>query len=123
MNPFICAGSSEGVLRVDAGAVSVTASRPARAAGIPSSPDDPTITVTSLGDLGADSVLGVIYPPQVAIIGFGRIHEQPWAEGGVIEARSVVCASLAGDHRATDGLVGARFLDALARHLQSPETA
>jgi len=84
---------------------------------------DPTITVTSLGDLGVDRVLGVIYPPQVALVGFGRIAEQPWAEGGVVDARPVVSASLAADHRASDGLIGARFLDALARHLRAPETA
>jgi pyruvate dehydrogenase E2 component (dihydrolipoamide acetyltransferase) len=82
---------------------------------------DATITVTSLGDLGADTVFGVIYPPQVALVGFGRIGEQPWAAGGVVTARPVVSASLAADHRATDGLVGARFLDRLARHLQRPE--
>jgi pyruvate dehydrogenase E2 component (dihydrolipoamide acetyltransferase) len=84
---------------------------------------DATITVTSLGDLGVDRVLGVIYPPQVALVGFGRITEQPWAEGGVVDARPVVSASLAADHRASDGLVGARFLDVLARHLRAAETA
>lgn len=84
---------------------------------------DATITVTSLGDLGVDRVLGVIYPPQVALVGFGRIAEQPWAEGGVVDARPAVAASLAADHRASDGMVGARFLDALGRHLRAPETA
>ena len=82
---------------------------------------DATLTVTSLGDLGADTVLGIIYPPQVALVGFGRISEQPWAEGGMLGARPVVSASLAADHRATDGGVGGRFLDALARHLQTPD--
>jgi len=82
---------------------------------------DATITVTSLGDLGVESVLGVIYPPQVALVGLGRIVEQPWAEHGMVGARPVVTASLAADHRATDGHLGARFLDALARALQHPE--
>lgn len=82
---------------------------------------DATLTVTSLGDLGVDSVFGVIYPPQVALVGFGRVAEQPWAENGMVGARPVVSASLAADHRATDGLVGGRFLDALARHLQEPD--
>ncbi len=82
---------------------------------------DATATVTSMGDAGADSVLGVIYPPQVALIGFGRVREQPWVEGGTVVVRPVVTASLAADHRATDGHLGARFLDALNRHLQNPE--
>jgi pyruvate dehydrogenase E2 component (dihydrolipoamide acetyltransferase) len=82
---------------------------------------DPTITVTNLGDLGAETVLGVIYPPQVALVGFGKISEQPWAADGMLGVRRVLNASLAGDHRATDGHRGAQFLDALNRYLQEPE--
>lgn len=82
---------------------------------------DPTITVTNLGDLGVESVFGVIYPPQVALVGFGRITEQPWADNGMLGVRPVLIASLAGDHRATDGHRGAQFLDALNRQFQSPE--
>lgn len=83
---------------------------------------DSTITLTSLGEGGADSVFGVIYPPQVAVIGFGSISEQPFAENGMLGIRSVVSVCLAGDHRATDGLTGSRFLSALDTNLQNPET-
>jgi pyruvate dehydrogenase E2 component (dihydrolipoamide acetyltransferase) len=82
---------------------------------------DPTITLTNLGDLGAESVFGVIYPPQVALVGFGKVTEQPWAANGMLGVHPVLNASLAGDHRATDGHRGAQFLDALNRHLQEPE--
>lgn len=81
---------------------------------------DPTITVTNLGDLGVEGVFGVIYPPQVALVGFGKITEQPWAAGGMLGVRRVMNTSLAGDHRATNGHRGAQFLDALNRHLQEP---
>lgn len=80
-----------------------------------------TITITSLGDLGVESVYGVIYPPQVALIGFGKIQERPWAVGGMLGVRPVLTATLAGDHRATDGRRGAQFLSALDRYLQDPE--
>jgi len=80
-----------------------------------------TATLTSLGDRGASVVHGVIYPPQVALVGFGGISEQPWAENGVIDARPVVTATLAADHRATDGATGSRFLRTLADLLQTPE--
>jgi pyruvate dehydrogenase E2 component (dihydrolipoamide acetyltransferase) len=83
---------------------------------------DATLTVTSLGDLGVESVFGVIYPPQVALVGFGKIIGQPWAENGLLGVRPVMSASLAADHRATDGQVGARFLEALNCHFQSPES-
>jgi pyruvate dehydrogenase E2 component (dihydrolipoamide acetyltransferase) len=82
---------------------------------------DPTITVTSLGDRGAESVFGVIYPPQVAIVGFGRITERAVARDGLVGARRTVTASLAADHRATDGHQGSAFLDAIDRILQTPE--
>ncbi|MFN5922963.1 MAG: dihydrolipoamide acetyltransferase family protein [Pseudanabaena sp.] len=78
---------------------------------------DATITLTNLGDIGVEKVYGVIYPPQVAIVGFGKIAEQPWAEHGMVGARPVVTATIAGDHRATDGMVGAKFLQALYVHL------
>lgn len=93
----------------------------ARAGGLRSSElTDPTITVTSLGDRGADSVLGVIYPPQVAIVGFGRIAPRPWVVGGQVVPRPVLAASVAGDHRASDGHIGGLLLQALDRALQAP---
>jgi pyruvate dehydrogenase E2 component (dihydrolipoamide acetyltransferase) len=82
---------------------------------------DPTITVTNLGDQGVDEVHGVIYPPQVALVGFGRVAERPWAHGGMLGVRPTVRATLAADHRASDGLIGARFLAILDRLLQTPE--
>ncbi len=80
----------------------------------------PTITITNLGDNGADRVSGIIFPPQVALVGFGRISERPWCEDGTIVARPVATASLAGDHRATDGADGSRFLAAFAQALADP---
>jgi pyruvate dehydrogenase E2 component (dihydrolipoamide acetyltransferase) len=82
---------------------------------------EPTITVTSLGDQGVTSVLGVIYPPQVAIVGFGRVQERAWAEGGMVGARPLVSATLAADHRVSDGHGGGLFLAAIDGHLQRPE--
>jgi pyruvate dehydrogenase E2 component (dihydrolipoamide acetyltransferase) len=82
---------------------------------------DATFTVTQLGDQGVDEVYGVISAPQVALVGFGRITDRPWAVGGLVGVRPVVRASLAGDHRATDGIVGARYLRAVDRLLHTPE--
>ncbi|GAB3979408.1 dihydrolipoamide acetyltransferase family protein [Actinoallomurus acanthiterrae] len=82
---------------------------------------DATITVTDLGDQGVESVFGVIYPPQVALVGFGRIVQRPWSIDGLIGVRPVVSATLAADHRATDGYTGGRYLRAVGRLLQRPE--
>jgi pyruvate dehydrogenase E2 component (dihydrolipoamide acetyltransferase) len=69
-----------------------------------------TITVTNLGDLGAEIVNGIIHPPQVALVGYGSIHDEVWAVEGQGLIRPTVHASLAGDHRAIDGLTASRFL-------------
>jgi len=94
----------------------------ARAGSLRSSEmSDPTITVTNLGEQGVEAVYGVIYPPQAALVGFGRIAERAWAEDGALRAAPVVTATLSGDHRASDGHRGARFLAALREQLQRPE--
>jgi pyruvate dehydrogenase E2 component (dihydrolipoamide acetyltransferase) len=80
-----------------------------------------TVTVTNLGERGAEAVFGVIYPPQVALVGFGSITEQPWAEEGMLGVRPVVTATLAADHRATDGHLGSLFLAEVRRRMQKPE--
>jgi pyruvate dehydrogenase E2 component (dihydrolipoamide acetyltransferase) len=82
---------------------------------------DPTITVTNLGERGVETVFGVIYPPQVALVGFGMPVERPLAVAGKIATRRVITATLAADHRASDGHRGALFLADIDRRLQSPE--
>ncbi|MGY2039911.1 2-oxo acid dehydrogenase subunit E2 [Nocardia gipuzkoensis] len=80
-----------------------------------------TITVTNLGDLGVDSVFGVIAAPQVAIVGFGAVAQRPCAVNGLVGVRPQLTATLSADHRASDGAVGARFLNTVADLLQQPE--
>jgi pyruvate dehydrogenase E2 component (dihydrolipoamide acetyltransferase) len=95
----------------------------ARAGSLRSSEmSDPTITVTNLGEGSVESVFGVIYPPQVALVGFGRIAQRPWAVDGALKAAPTVVASLAADHRVSDGHRGALFLAEIAKLLQQPET-
>jgi pyruvate dehydrogenase E2 component (dihydrolipoamide acetyltransferase) len=82
---------------------------------------DPTITVTNLGEQGVEVVHGVIYPPQVALVGFGTIVQRPWAVDGMLTVRPVLTATLAADHRVSDGHRGGLYLAAVANLLQRPE--
>ncbi|MGB2923210.1 MAG: dihydrolipoamide acetyltransferase family protein, partial [Mycobacterium sp.] len=94
----------------------------ARAGSLRSSEmSDPSITVTNLGDKGVDTVFGVIYPPQVALVGFGKAAQRVCAIDGGIRIATTVQASLAADHRASDGHRGALFLDAINQLLQQPD--
>jgi len=82
---------------------------------------DATVTVTNLGEQGVETVYGVIYPPQVALVGFGKVGARPWAVEDKIEVRRTLHATLSADHRASVGHRGAFFLGALERLLQEPE--
>lgn len=82
---------------------------------------DGTITVTNLGEQGVEGVFGVIYPPQVALVGFGKITDRPVAVNGMLGIRPILEATLSGDHRVSDGHRGGRFLLAVNRLLQEPE--
>jgi pyruvate dehydrogenase E2 component (dihydrolipoamide acetyltransferase) len=93
----------------------------ARSGGLRSSElADPTITVTSLGERGVESVFGIIYPPQTAIVGFGKVVERPWSINGGLMSRQVITATLSADHRVSDGHRGGLFLSAVDRLLQEP---
>jgi pyruvate dehydrogenase E2 component (dihydrolipoamide acetyltransferase) len=82
---------------------------------------DPTITVSSLGERGVDALYGIIYPPQVAIVGFGKAATRPWVVDGAIGPRSVVTVTLSADHRVSDGHAGALFLAEIGKLLQEPD--
>jgi pyruvate dehydrogenase E2 component (dihydrolipoamide acetyltransferase) len=93
----------------------------ARAGSLRSSElSDPTITVTSLGEQGVEALFGIIYPPQVAIVGFGKVVQRPWVVEGQVVARPVATATLSADHRVSDGHRGGLFLAAVDRLLQEP---
>jgi pyruvate dehydrogenase E2 component (dihydrolipoamide acetyltransferase) len=80
-----------------------------------------TITVSSIGEGGVDTLYPIIHPPQVAIVGFGAVVTRPWCDGDSVVAARVVNATLAADHRASDGHRGSAFLAAVAGCLQRPE--
>jgi pyruvate dehydrogenase E2 component (dihydrolipoamide acetyltransferase) len=79
-----------------------------------------TFTITNLGAFGVDSLIGIINPPQTAILGVGRVQERPVVLDGQVTARSMMTLALSADHRATDGAEGARFLATLKDLLEKP---
>jgi pyruvate dehydrogenase E2 component (dihydrolipoamide acetyltransferase) len=81
---------------------------------------DATVTISSLGERGVDALYGVIYPPQVAIVGFGKVVARPWIVDDAVLPRSIVSITLSGDHRVSDGHGGALFLAEIGKLLQEP---
>jgi pyruvate dehydrogenase E2 component (dihydrolipoyllysine-residue acetyltransferase) len=82
---------------------------------------DPTITVTSIGERGVETIFPIIVPPQVAIVGFGKVVDRPWVSSGQLLVCPVVTATVSVDHRVADGHVGSAFLAAIDQRLQEPE--
>ena len=80
-----------------------------------------TVTFSNLGEETADTVLPLIYPPQVAIIGCGQIAERPWVDHGTVVVRRTLTVSVAGDHRVSDGRRAAQFLTHFQQLLHDPE--
>lgn len=81
-----------------------------------------TITVTSLGEEGVDALFPIINPPQVAIVGAGRVTPRPWEHEGALVVRPVLKLTLGADHRVTDGRSGSRFLRSIGALLATPES-
>ena len=80
----------------------------------------PTVILTSLGEAHVETVLPIIQPPQVAIVGAGAVVERPWVIDGQVVPRRVLTLSLGADHRVTDGRLGAHFLARVAALLAEP---
>ncbi|MCH8827585.1 MAG: 2-oxo acid dehydrogenase subunit E2 [Chloroflexi bacterium] len=75
-------------------------------------------TITSLSNYDVDAFTPIIDPPQVAILGVGRVREKPAVHRGEIAIRSMMFLSLAFDHRALDGVPAGEFLQAVSRRLE-----
>lgn len=80
-----------------------------------------TVTFSNLGERTADTLMPIIYPPQVAIIGCGQIVSRPWVKDGEVHVRQIMSVTVAGDHRVSDGRSAARFLSRLEQRLTAPE--
>ena len=81
-----------------------------------------TITISSLGETGAETMTGVIFPPQVALVGIGAPHERPWVVDGQVVPRNVAVLTISADHRVSDGRQVARYIAAFETYMQTPET-
>jgi pyruvate dehydrogenase E2 component (dihydrolipoamide acetyltransferase) len=79
-----------------------------------------TFSVTNLGSFGIDAFTPLLNPPQVGILGLGRVIEKPVIHQGQVATRSMMWLSITFDHRAWDGAPAAEFLRSVTRHLSDP---
>lgn len=81
-----------------------------------------TITVSSLGDTGGELMTGVIFPPQVALVGLGAPQVRPWVVENAVLPRRAVTLTLSVDHRVSDGRQASRFITLFETLITKPET-
>jgi pyruvate dehydrogenase E2 component (dihydrolipoamide acetyltransferase) len=86
----------------------------------PAEINDGTFTITNLGAFGVETLIGIIQPPQTAILGAGSVMPQPVVRDGQVVVRQMMKVAFSADHRATDGAQGAQFLAELKRLLENP---
>lgn len=77
-------------------------------------------TITNLGAYGVESLIGIINPPQAAILGVGSVMAQPVVRDGELAVGQVMKIALSADHRVTDGAEGARFIKEIQTLLENP---
>lgn len=81
-----------------------------------------TITISSLGEAGAEQMTGVIFPPQVALVCLGAPQIRPWVVSGEVIPRQIVTVTLSADHRVSDGRQAAQFIAEFSASISDPET-
>jgi pyruvate dehydrogenase E2 component (dihydrolipoamide acetyltransferase) len=79
-----------------------------------------TFTLTNLGAFGVEAFTPIINPPEVGVLGVGRIEEAPMAYQGQIALRQRMALSLTFDHRLIDGAPAARFLARVRELVEQP---
>lgn len=81
---------------------------------------DGTFTITNLGAFGVETLIGIINPPQAAILGVGSVMPQAVVRDGEVVVRQMMKVALSADHRVSDGAEGARFIKEIQALLEGP---
>ena len=79
-----------------------------------------TISITSLGPLGAIATTPILNAPEVAIVGVNRLAVRPFWNGAAFEPRKMMNLSCSFDHRVIDGWDAAVFVARLKELLETP---
>lgn len=94
----------------------------ARSGGLkPEEMSSATFTISNLGNMGTQSMVAIINPPQVAIITAGVVEDRAVVRSGSVTVRPMMSMVLSADHRVSDGADAAQFLQAIRANLEKPE--
>ncbi|MFA7639751.1 MAG: 2-oxo acid dehydrogenase subunit E2, partial [Parvibaculum sp.] len=86
----------------------------------PSEFEGGSFSISNLGMFGIKHFTAVINPPQAAILAVGKGEERPVVKKGKVKVATIMTVTMSCDHRAIDGALGARFLDAFKSYVEYP---
>ncbi len=81
-----------------------------------------TFSISNLGMYGVKEFVAIINPPQSMILAVGLGEQRPVVKDGALAVATIMSCTLSVDHRVVDGVVGAKFLDALKGLIEDPLT-
>jgi pyruvate dehydrogenase E2 component (dihydrolipoamide acetyltransferase) len=79
-----------------------------------------TFSISNLGMYDVENFSAIINPPEAAILAVGSAHEVPVVENSLVKAGWRMKATISVDHRVSDGVEAAKFMQALAVYVEEP---
>jgi pyruvate dehydrogenase E2 component (dihydrolipoamide acetyltransferase) len=119
ITPIIRNAETKGLAEISAEAKSLAA-RAREKKLKPSEYEGGSFSISNLGMFGIKHFTGVINPPQAAILAVGKGEARPVVKNGKLEIANMMTVTMSCDHRAIDGALGARFLEAFKAYVEYP---
>ena len=116
----VCKGADQKALRQISSEIRAMAGRARSGKVHPEDIEGSTFTVSNLGMFEVDAFGAIINPPEVGILAVGSARQMPVVDKGQIRAGWRMKATIAVDHRVSDGAEAAQFMQALAKYLETP---
>jgi pyruvate dehydrogenase E2 component (dihydrolipoamide acetyltransferase) len=116
----VCRDADQKSLRLIAVEVKAMAARAREGKVKPDDIEGSTFSISNLGMYDVENFSAIINPPEAAILAVGSARELPIVDGGAVRSGWRMKATLSVDHRVSDGVEGAKFMQALAEYLEEP---
>ena len=117
---IVCRGADQKPLRQISAEVKAMAMRVREGKVKPDDIEGSTFSISNMGMYDVENFSAIINPPEAAILAVGSAREVPVVEGGVVKPGWRMKATISVDHRVSDGVEAAKFMQALAVYLEEP---
>jgi pyruvate dehydrogenase E2 component (dihydrolipoamide acetyltransferase) len=116
----VCRNTDQKTVRQIAGEVKTMVSRAREGKVRPDDIEGSTFSVSNMGMYDIEVFSAIINPPEAAILAVGSVKDVPIVKDGQLAVGTRMKATISVDHRVSDGVEAARFMQALAEPLENP---